>query len=557
MMEKSPADRYATAQALADDLGRYLTNEPIRARRSSLVQRIRKVVRRHPGVTVTAAVALVAALLLGVAGLAVNNRMVRQEQHRTQDALNRVEQEKAIAQAVRDFLRNKLLAQADPRAQADALLRSGGKSGPKPNPTIRELLDRAALELSPDKIEGQFPGQPLVQAEILKTIGEAYGGIGEHESAIAHLERAWELQDRELAADHADTLATMDSLGKTYLDAGKSNDAVRLFKEVQHLRSEKLGPDDPDTLASMKNLVRAYFALGQHTKALELREDIVRLRRAKLGPDNPDTLASMNNLANSYAAVRRYEDARKLHQETLARRKANLGPDHPDTLQSMNNLANTFAALNRQPEALTLHQETLELRRSKVGADHPDTLQSMSNVAITYTALGRHAEALKLHEDTLALRKVKLRLGHPDTLKSMNAVAWMLAECADQRLRDPARAVELASKVVELAPNKGDYWNTLGAAYYRTGDWNGTVRALGKSVELRKGGDGTDWFFLAMAHSRLGDKDQARRWQLAGGMNRQSTGWRRTTDKTKTCAASAPRPRSCCKPRRDEAQTTS
>jgi hypothetical protein len=76
-------------------------------------------------------------LLLGIAGLAVNNHMVRQEQlhtqeeqFRTRDALNRAEQEKAIAQAVRDFLRFKLLAQANPRTQ----------TGPKPYPTIRELL---------------------------------------------------------------------------------------------------------------------------------------------------------------------------------------------------------------------------------------------------------------------------------------------------------------------------------------------------------------------------------------------------------------------------------
>ncbi len=31
-------------------------------------------------------------------------------------------------------------------------------------------------------------------------------------------------------------------------------------------------------------------------------------------------------------------------------------------------------------------------------------------------------------------------------------------------------------------------------------------------MELRKGGDPTDWFFLAMAHVRLGDKDQPRKW---------------------------------------------
>jgi eukaryotic-like serine/threonine-protein kinase len=194
-MEKNPDDRYPTARALADDLRRYLMHEPIRARRSSLLRRARKVARRHPGVTLTASIAAVAGLLLGIAGLAVNNHLIRKEQLRTQDALETAEEQKAIAQTVRDFLCDKLLAQADARAQADALLRSGSKSAsPKPNPTIHELLDRAAGALVPANIESQFSGQPLVQAEILKVIGETYRRIGEYGKAIPHLQRALDLQ---------------------------------------------------------------------------------------------------------------------------------------------------------------------------------------------------------------------------------------------------------------------------------------------------------------------------------------------------------------------------
>jgi serine/threonine protein kinase/tetratricopeptide (TPR) repeat protein len=510
-LEKNPADRYPTAEALADDLRRYRTNQPIRARRPSLVQRARNVARRHPGVTVTAAVALVAGLLLGIAGLAVNNWMVRQEKVRTQDALDRAEQEKAIAQAVRDFLRNKLLAQADPRAQASALRRAGGKSaGVKPNPTIRELLDRAASELAPDRIEGQFPGQPLVQAELLKTIGEAYGGIGDYGPAISHLKRARDLQARELAANHPDTLATTTSLARAYLDAGKAEEAARLFELVRDRRGETLGPDHPDTLESMNDLARCYFRLGQHAKVLALRQDIFRRRKSSLGPDHPDTLASMGQLANSYAAVGRVHEALRLHQETLALRKIKLGEDDPYTLQSMNNLANCHAALGQYDEALRLHQETLERRRSRLGPDHPDTLQSMNNVAVACSALGRHAEARKLHEETLALRKAKLPRGHRDTVQSMNALAWILANCPDRTLRDPGKALELAKEAVELAPRNGGYLNTLGTAHYRVGDWKNTVGAMKKSLELRKGGDGTELFFLAMAYWQLGDRDQSR-----------------------------------------------
>jgi tetratricopeptide (TPR) repeat protein len=62
-LEKNPADRYATAQELADDLGRFLADEPIRARPPSAAQRLRKWGRRHPAAVAAAAAALAAAVL--------------------------------------------------------------------------------------------------------------------------------------------------------------------------------------------------------------------------------------------------------------------------------------------------------------------------------------------------------------------------------------------------------------------------------------------------------------------------------------------------------------
>src|SRR5262249_48606121 len=74
------------------------------------------------------------------------------------------------------------------------------------------------------------------------------------------------------------------------------------------------------------------------------------------------------------------------------------------------------------------------------------------------------------------------------------------------------RAVELARKAAELAPKEGYIRNTLGVAQYRAGAWKAAITELEKSMELRKGGDAFDWFFLAMAHWQLGAKDQARKW---------------------------------------------
>src|SRR5262245_31941493 len=78
-LEKNPADRYQTAQELADDLGRFLADEPVRAKRPSPWQRAKKWARRHRAVVRTAAAGLLLALavLAGSIGWAVLDRAAR------------------------------------------------------------------------------------------------------------------------------------------------------------------------------------------------------------------------------------------------------------------------------------------------------------------------------------------------------------------------------------------------------------------------------------------------------------------------------------------------
>jgi serine/threonine protein kinase len=65
-LDKDPQRRYSSALALAEDLERWLKHEPIRARRTGLVPRGRKWVRRNPSIAVMAAMLLVLAVPLGV-----------------------------------------------------------------------------------------------------------------------------------------------------------------------------------------------------------------------------------------------------------------------------------------------------------------------------------------------------------------------------------------------------------------------------------------------------------------------------------------------------------
>ena len=68
------------------------------------------------------------------------------------------------------------------------------------------------------------------------------------------------------------------------------------------------------------------------------------------------------------------------------------------------------------------------------------------------------------------------------------------------------------TRAVEFAPDKHDAWLVLGWARYRSGDWPGSIDALGKSCELQDGGNEWQWFFLAMAHWRAGDANAAMKW---------------------------------------------
>jgi superkiller protein 3 len=98
----------------------------------------------------------------------------------------------------------------------------------------------------------------------------------------------------------------------------------------------------------------------------------------------------------------------------------------------------------------------------------------------------------------------------PQYADGQNNVARQLATHSDTPLRDPSFALSLAKKAVELDPKNGAYLNTLGVAYYRMGDWKGAIASLEKSRELREGGKSSEWFFSAMAHWQLGEKDTAR-----------------------------------------------
>jgi WD40 repeat protein len=99
----------------------------------------------------------------------------------------------------------------------------------------------------------------------------------------------------------------------------------------------------------------------------------------------------------------------------------------------------------------------------------------------------------------------------PSRARTCHQLARELSVAAEAHLHDPAQALPLAQEAVRLAPEMGNYWNTLGMAQYRAGKWQDAVAAIYKALELREGG-GMDWLFLAMSHQQLANKVEARKW---------------------------------------------
>jgi WD40 repeat protein/serine/threonine protein kinase len=110
---KNPADRYQTAAELADDLRRFISDEPILARRPTWAQRCRRWIRRHMLFTTSMAVAVVALMLTSVTASAlIYNSMLRetQQRKRAESLLNKSEGLRLAANSAQQLETNPALA---------------------------------------------------------------------------------------------------------------------------------------------------------------------------------------------------------------------------------------------------------------------------------------------------------------------------------------------------------------------------------------------------------------------------------------------------------------
>jgi tetratricopeptide (TPR) repeat protein len=102
---------------------------------------------------------------------------------------------------------------------------------------------------------------------------------------------------------------------------------------------------------------------------------------------------------------------------------------------------------------------------------------------------------------------------YPDSPVAMNSRSWSVVKDPGRSEREYTRALRQAQTAVDAEPKNPEFLNTLGAALYRARRFAEAINRLEQGIKLRSGSsDAFDWAFLAMAHARHGQRDEALRW---------------------------------------------
>jgi serine/threonine protein kinase len=454
-LEKDRNRRYESANALAQDVQRYLADEPVQAGPPSTAYRLRKFLRRNRGPVLAVAIVLLA-LVGGIVGTTLG--LVQAEEAWQEEARQRglVEQERddketARADAVVKARAARLAAAAEHTAKlaaekaaaAERLAKEMAQKRLKQIEKANDILTSVFRELDPrmtdtedatlreqlgqrlhkaaELLEGDAVGDPVVVARMQVSLGLSQRSLGHAKQAIAQFTRARRTLEMHKGTNDAETLSCMSYLADAYQADGQLDEALPLFKQTLAMRTAKFGLRHPDTLQSTAALADAYLADGSSAQALPLFEEVLEKRKA-WDPDHLDTLRSMGELARAYREAGQPEKALPLYQQALEKQTTKLPADHPDILTTMNNLAVAYQAAGKFTKSLPLLVDVLAKTKNKHANDHPDTLRSMYNLANAYVVAGRFGEGVSLYEQTLAKQQDRLGRNHPRTLGTMSAL---------------------------------------------------------------------------------------------------------------------------------------
>jgi tetratricopeptide (TPR) repeat protein len=425
-LEKEKERRYSSAADLADDIRRFLRDEPIAARPPSAGYQVRKYARRHKAI-VAGALACLIVLVAGVAATAWQAVRATRAERTAEARAREAELERAKAQAVTSFL-TQMLGSVDPsRAQGRDV-------------SVREALDAAAAKIE----SGAMAKQPEVEVAVRNEIGATYGGLGLYDAAERQLRAAIALESRIGAPPllRADTHARLVSV---LYGAGKYADAQSHAQEALRLRRETLGATHADVASSLDDLGAMILASGDLARAEPLMRESIAIRRKVLSPDDPQLAVGLNNLAYLIWRKGNLQEAESMFREALSIDRKAFGNEHPEVLTRLLNVAVVLRDEGRPKDAEPLAREAVASRRKVLGPDHPELAAAMDVLAGVLEDQGRNDEAEKVLRQALTIAGREQSDVNLEASRLQNNLGWMLWKQGEYKEAEPLLRAAVAN----------------------------------------------------------------------------------------------------------------
>jgi eukaryotic-like serine/threonine-protein kinase len=380
-LQKEPARRYESALALADDLKRYLTNEPILARPAGYVERTWRWCRRNPRLAgaISTAVALA---LITVTSIVVSNIRISAANIRISAALAQADRNLQNALQVVDELLT--------RVSEEELFKKSGF-----DPLRRDLLTRAQSHY--ESFLKENAGNPRIRRELASAhyrVAIIERELDHFPEALKSLEVAEQLQrlmDKEQPGNAAVRRSLSDTLtvrGEWSKRDRKWPEAVQAFAEAAGIRDAlvKESPDDKELIRLQANvhmnLGIALQAKGDWNEAVREQEAAQKQRTdlRQRDADNVNLLRDIGqgafNLGLLYLTrpepdterAAKSLDAAIAVFEDLVRRD----PNHPQYLYRLVLSYRTRAGLSDQADAIYAKAEPVA---EQLDSQNPDTIK--------------------------------------------------------------------------------------------------------------------------------------------------------------------------------------
>jgi serine/threonine protein kinase len=362
--------------------------------------------------------------------------------------------------------------------------------------TAKEILDHGREKL--DELEGQ----PLLQANVARTLGDLYGKLGIYDPARVLLEKADATFEREPGARDPLTARNLHGLASIYRYQGRLAEAETLLRRAVSTLERALGPEHADVASCYHTLAVVNLEEGKLDEAVRLGQHALEIREKSLATDPARVAQSLNALAVIYVNQQRFAEAEPLYRRILEIQQRTLGPDHRGVAETLNNFALFYYHQGKYRDALPLAQRAVAIDEKVLGPEHPTLATNLGNLAMIQMALEKDAEAERLYRRALDIRTKALGPNHRDV-----AICYLhLAILANNQGKDP-QAEALFTRALDLLEKSlGPEHPTLGSALTDAAEFYRERGKYGTAVRMLERACAIDESAFGPTHSRvLGD----------------------------------------------------